>query len=1031
MNIQTKLIVGFLFVSLLAALVGYWGLRQLEEVAQPLEDVMLSTENFHHLSEINHLTHYIQYLGEVLTQSARNYTFTNDKKWEQRYFAFRSEMDRAFRLSTYKSDDDNSDFFDRIESAKMALMYMESTAIDYVNQDRSPDAIDLLESETYWSQQRLFENGLQKFFSTHGMGEKPRILLKLAVQNTKKILQQSVNLTIFFVVAIFILSAMISIFIAQKISRPLLELTQHTIETSNNNFTQKINIVSNDEIGALAKSFNKMTENLQQTTVSKEYVERIVNTMIGSVMVVGPDTIITTVNRGTLDLLGYSEEELLHQPVGKVMDEEASLFVDNSIANWIEIGFISEVEKSYRKKDGEKVPVLFSGSIMYDSTGKEQGVVCAAVDITERQRAARALRRHRDQLEQLVEVRTRKLAQATEDALAASKAKSTFLATMSHEIRTPMNAVIGLTDLALRVEMPPKIRGYLTNIESSSHSLLQILNDILDFSKIEAGKLEMESVDFQLDAVFERLEHLFRNKAVDKGLEWQMKMVDGCPCSLRGDALRLEQILINLISNAIKFTDSGLIAVRVRVAEHPSDNPVLLEFSVQDTGIGLTKEQMGLLFNPFVQADSSTTRKYGGTGLGLSICSRLVEWMGGQIWVKSVPGQGSLFRFSIAFEQRIQNEIPLRQKLDYTTLIDQIGGTRVLLVEDTPINQQVAQELLEWVGIRVDIANNGVEAVQMVERCDYHAVLMDVQMPIMDGYDATQTIRNNPRHKHLPIIAMTAYAMADDRKKCLAVGMDDYIGKPIDTKRLFAILANHIKPERRVPVDRAFLQKKQTSAVAEALLPGEFPGIDGVAALHRVMGNKKLLLKLLLEFNRDYSHVAEEVRQAFASGEPEKACQRVHLIKGVAGNIGAQYLQEVASALESAIKQGRERDWPTLTQAFDGALQRLLTMIANMQPISSDAETMVVGSGVVGDTPELPDHARLQSNLIQLSTHLALFKLDSISSFDGIKPMLLQAGLQKEIKEMEEKMSVFDFQGAQVSLLAMAQQLDIALEGLP
>ena len=1050
MKIQTKIIVGFLFVSLLAALVGYWGLRQLEKVAQPLEDVMSSTENFHHLSEINHLTHYIQYLGEVLTQSARNYTFTHEKKWEQRYYAYRAEMDRAFRLSTYKSDDDdNSRFFDRIESAKMALMYMESTAIDYVNQDRAKAAVKLLESETYWTQQRLFENGLQKYFATHGMGEKPRILLKLAVQNTEKILQQSVNLTLFFVFAIFILSTLISILIAQRISQPLRELTQHTIETSRNNFTQKIHISSKDEIGALATSFNKMTDNLQQTTVSKEYVERIVNTMIGSVMVVGPDRIITMVNRGTLDLLGYSETELLHRPVNKVIvDEEGSLFVGNSMTNWIERGFVSEVEQSYRRKNGGKVPVLFSGSIMRDSVGNVQGVVCAAVDITERQRAAKALRKHRDRLEELVEVRTRKWAQATEDALAASRAKSTFLATMSHEIRTPMNAVIGLTNLALRGKMPDKIRDYLTKIESASHSLLHVLNDILDFSKIEAGKLGLEPVDFHLDSVFERLANLFRNKVADQGLEWCMEIDHDCPRALSGDALRLEQILINLISNAVKFTERGMIAVRVRAVNNTGNDTVLLEFSVEDTGIGLTTEQIRQLFNPFVQADSSTTRKYGGTGLGLSICSRLVERMGGQIWVQSEVDQGSVFFFSITLVRREQTErshsLLRPQKVDYKILIDQVRGSRVLLVEDTPINQQVACEMLEWVGFVVDIANNGAEAVQMVAGSNYHAVLMDVQMPIMDGYEATRIIRSNLRQNRLPIIAMTAYAMADDRKKCLAAGMNEHIGKPIELERLLTVLANFIQAtgqaigqatgqaagqaNRAVVVEQQLTSDKQVSVLVETLVPGEFPGIDAEAALNRVMGNKRLLRKILADFKRDYATLAEEVQQLLVNREEETARQKVHLIKGIASNIGATHLHKAASALDLAIEEGRKSEWQALTVVFTQTLEQLIAMISTLQPITNQQEETDEANRYKTATG-LSDADVLQANLMKLSTHLTQFKHDSISVFHRVKPALLQAGFQKEADKMEEKMRVYDFDGARMLVSSIAQAMSLAGDG--
>ncbi|MFH2086610.1 MAG: PAS domain S-box protein, partial [Pseudomonadota bacterium] len=418
-------------------------------------------------------------------------------------------------------------------------------------------------------------------------------------------------------------------------------------------------------------------------------------------------------------------------------------------------------------------------------------IVGNRIDITARKAAEAELDRHRNNLEEQVQARTRELTQAKEAAEAANIAKSAFLANMSHEIRTPMNAIIGMTQLALATELAPRQRNYLEKVDSAANGLLGIINGILDFSKIEADKMELESTDFSLDQVIQHLKDINATQAQEKGLELRFDIGIDVPGTLVGDALRLEQVLTNLINNAIKFTDRGNITLAIH--RIPADSGrVRLRFDVADTGIGLNENQRQHLFNPFTQADSSTTRKYGGTGLGLSICKRLVEMMEGEIGVESVPGIGSTFFFSASFGvQTGQPQITSDEsRLQHLALGDEqrLHGAFLLLVEDNEVNRELTLDILGYAGIRADVAVNGAEAVEMVSRADYDGVLMDCQMPVMDGYEATRKIRADAHYADLPIIAMTANALPGDRDKCIASGMNEQITKPINVRQLFLIL---------------------------------------------------------------------------------------------------------------------------------------------------------------------------------------------------------------------------------------------------
>ncbi|WPD21952.1 MAG: ATP-binding protein [Candidatus Electrothrix scaldis] len=436
-------------------------------------------------------------------------------------------------------------------------------------------------------------------------------------------------------------------------------------------------------------------------------------------------------------------------------------------------------DMQFRHPDGELRTVRVSSLPVHNEAGKLLAINGILEDTTE------------------YEYITEKLSEAQQRAEAANAAKSEFLANMSHEIRTPMNAILGMSSLALETDLDSEQKNYIEKVYSSAESLLGIINDILDFSKIEAGKLEIETVAFRLDKVFEKFNNIIELKALEKGLKLEIDIDPNVPKKIKGDPLRLGQILINLGNNAVKFTSRGKVTILVERLHQREDidDIVLLEFCVADTGIGMTPQQQSKLFKSFSQADSSTTRKFGGTGLGLSISKKLVEMMGGTIWFESEAGQGSRFYFTLPLVICSEEDAGgCRKKKERKTeeCFTKLDGAKVLLVEDNELNQELAKLLLARKGIKVTVASNGAEALETLQSSCFDCVLMDIQMPVMDGYAACREIRKNPQFETLPIIALTANVMSTDQEKSKEAGMNEHIGKPFNEQEMFSVMSRYI-----------------------------------------------------------------------------------------------------------------------------------------------------------------------------------------------------------------------------------------------
>jgi PAS domain S-box-containing protein len=601
---------------------------------------------------------------------------------------------------------------------------------------------------------------------------------------------------------------------------------------------------------------------------------------------VAPDGRLLLVNPALATMLGFTSPtqmiDYAAQPgIGQFLPTEMQALL---LQHFNRDGAIRNVEFRATRRDGTLLELLVTGHVARDDNGTVQYYEGVIQDVTARKR--------------VVELKI-----AKEAAEAAARAKGEFLANMSHEIRTPMTAILGFTTLALKQEVPPRIRDYLCKIDKAGQSLLGVINDILDFSKMDAGFLQLEAIAFNLPEVLTGLHDMFTEQAKQKGIRYEVLAEPNVPAGLIGDPTRLNQILVNLVSNAIKFTEQGAVTVRVR-ADDQGDGEAALCFAVRDSGIGMAQENVERLFQAFYQADTSTTRQYGGTGLGLTISRNLVELMGGDIVVTSELGEGTEFVVTILFPIASANVAPQAFRAPTLPRDNPRGDRswRVLLVEDNIINQQVATELLAGAGYNVDVAGDGVEAVRQTEAADYDVVLMDIQMPEMDGYAATKRIRTGARQPDVPIIAMTAHAIAGYREQCLAQGMNDYVSKPISPPELYKVLA------RWCTIDATLALVSPKPAAVEVPEPGiaRFAGlaphIEVAEIWKHVAGKPNLLIRLLQRFVQSVESGDDALRAALREGDLETASRLVHTVKGMAGTLGATRLRELTIEFEAALE---------------------------------------------------------------------------------------------------------------------------------
>ena len=695
------------------------------------------------------------------------------------------------------------------------------------------------------------------------------------------------------------------------------------------NFRQSLvdRIVLGEE---LRQSRDNLAQKVEERTRS---IQAILDTAADGIIVIDQQGTIITFNQAAGLIFGYEVAEVVGRNISVLMPEPHRLRHGKYIKRYLEhgggriIGHNVEVEGF--RRDGTTFPLSITVSEMeIDGQKRFTGI---ARDITKRLQA-------QAQLEQ-----------AKEAAEAASRAKSDFLATMSHEIRTPMNAIIGLSYLCLQTELSTKQREYLTKVHASANVLLRIINDILDHSKIEAGKLELETVPFALKEVIDHLVTVVAPRAAEKNLEFTVDASAEVLSNFAGDPTRLGQVLINLCGNAVKFTERGGVTLRIQ-PQGRSGDCATLHFVVEDTGIGMTEPQVAKLFQPFTQADSSTTRRYGGTGLGLTISQQMVVAMGGEIKVTSEPGRGSRFMFTL--------NLPLAVGPVVTEGADgnrfggrQLRGVPLLLVEDNEINQQVASELLQAVGATVTVVANGREAVEILEQNDFAGVLMDVRMPVMDGVTATEIIRRNPRHQKLPIIAMTANVFKSDREKYLAAGMNDCITKPIRQEEMLVTLGRWLGPcpassfssetSPEAPAIAVKGSKMLNAGYSEPVLIKA--GIDLAVGLGSVDGDRELYGKVLRKFCKSQLDAVDKIHQFLTAGRSRDGEIVAHTLKGLCHTIGALDTGRLAAEVEEALTMGLSEDQiRPLLEPLRLSLNNLLTAL---------------GAGLVADEPEAQERS--------------------------------------------------------------------------
>lgn len=995
------------------------------------------------------------------------------------------------------------------------------------------------------------------------------VTLDWSSRKENEVWSRLLQVTVVLVLLTLIVVGLIAQRMRRLISSPIERLTQ-TLDriTSQQNFRLRAGRENADEIGSLVTAVNSMlntiedrTTKLQQTILLLEASEDRVREItkrkqvetelvrfkqfarysgqgMGMATLDGEVTYLNPVLCGwLLNDVNASPEQYSNMYVpGLYPQPYRELYKKTIIPHVLEHG-IWTGELALTRADGSVFPTLETLFLIRDEDGAPMNLCDIIVDITH-QKAEHA-----------------QLKEAQEAADSANRAKSDFLANMSHEIRTPMNAIIGMSHLALQTDLTPRQRNYIEKSHQAAENLLGILNDVLDFSKIEAGKLGMENIPFRLDDVLDNLSSVHAARAESKGLEFLFDLQPGLPDSLTGDPLRLGQVLSNLIGNAIKFTEHGEVVVHVSTLES-SANQIELQFSIRDSGIGLTESQRDKLFAAFTQADASITRRYGGTGLGLSISQNLVSLMQGHIWVESEPGLGSTFHFTARFgvldgvaqksvvpseslqdvrvlivddnlsalritsamahyfgmditqahnsEEAIQallyaektgqpfqillidwkmpgldgiecidqmrklqlSKVPaaimvtafsredataeaLERGIDIPVILTkpvtasslletlgkalgrdvlvssqsqrtqssqeaqkQLAGARMLLVEDNDLNQELVTELLQNVGVTVVVANDGKQALDILARdTDFACILMDCQMPVMDGYTATRQLRRNPALIDTPVIAITANAMQIDRERSIESGMNDHVAKPIQVDQLYLTLAAWVKPSTGMrPIT-------EVADTGEHLTLPSIAELDTQKGLASASGNRALYRKLIRRFVEGNAHFANQFHDAVAAGDLSTATRLAHTLKGTAGTIGATGVQALARKLEEVCLKDDIEGFAAPIGEIEQALLGLLPQLHQWLQATETALTPI-------NAPVELDARTLLARLRNMQPLLEDGDTSACTLPDGVRPYLQGSAYQDLFSAFEAALNQYDFDGALTALRQLIQQLE-------